>query len=196
MYVVSAFRRTSREVRLKPDTTYNMEPQSALALFPTPYSLWCHSLQELRRPNERDQQFLESESRLPERGRHAPNGLAVGHGLHAAKRVPKQLFDDALLARAAVGDQTADRSRLGECRIRQAGNLAFPVDRQLDGLGGGPSPRTGDLELDRFLVSPAADRVVVFQAEADRIHQPVTARAGRVLDVRLHPLPPRERTFV
>src|SRR5437867_6081950 len=31
MYVVSAFRRTSREVRLKPDTTYYMEPKTALA---------------------------------------------------------------------------------------------------------------------------------------------------------------------
>src|SRR5437867_12707312 len=30
MYVVSAFRRTSREVRLKPDTTYYMEPKTAL----------------------------------------------------------------------------------------------------------------------------------------------------------------------
>src|SRR5213594_3680454 len=29
MYVVSAFRRTSREVRLKPDTTYYKEPKTA-----------------------------------------------------------------------------------------------------------------------------------------------------------------------
>src|SRR5437870_4586384 len=34
MYVVSAFRRTSREVRLKPDTTYYMEPKTALAASP------------------------------------------------------------------------------------------------------------------------------------------------------------------
>src|SRR5213593_4791769 len=32
MYVVSAFRRTSREVRLKLDTTYYMEPKTALGV--------------------------------------------------------------------------------------------------------------------------------------------------------------------
>src|SRR5207249_3826950 len=103
-----------------------------------------------------------------ERRRDTSNDLTIRGSFHPAKRIAEQLLDHAVLAGAAVGEQTSNRPRLGERGVRKAGNLARAVNRQVDGLGRRPSPRTGHLELDRFLVSPFSDGVIVLQAEADR----------------------------
>src|SRR5438477_1967912 len=147
----------------------------------TPSRVALHSLEELRRPHERHEQLPELEPRLAERRIRRLDCLAIGRRLDAAQRVAERLLDDALLARAALGEQPSDLFRIRERAACQAGDLARAVDRQLHFLPRRVAPRA--LELDHFLVAPPSDRVVVLQAEADRIHQPMAARAGRVRDV-------------
>ena len=114
-------------------------------------------VQKLRCAHQRDQQLRESKSRLAERGKTVLDGLAIGGGLHAAVRVAKELLDDALLAAAAVGQQTSDGVGLGEGRIRQAGDLAFAVNRQLDLVAALPlAPGTSNSIASLSLQRPTA----------------------------------------
>src|SRR5258705_13039271 len=115
-----------------------------------PHALWTllHTFEELRRAHQGNQQLLELESRVAERAEDAANGVAVAGPLEPAEREPEHLLDDALLARAARGEDAPDLFRLGERRACQSGDLAFRVDRQLDRPDGALPPPTAALGLD------------------------------------------------
>src|SRR5262249_41845374 len=145
---------------------------------------------------ERDEQLLEFEAGIVKHGERRPNRLAVGGGLRPAERVAEQLLDDALLAGAAAGEQPADLDRIRERAVRETRDLAGPIDSQVEGFRRRLVPAApGALELDQLGLAPVAERVVVLEPEADRIHQAMAACARRVLDVALHPLAPRLRAI-
>src|SRR5262245_37258066 len=111
------------------------------------------SLHELRRAHERDEQLLELDTRLAKGRQRLSNGIAVAARLETAERVAEHLLDDALLARRAGGKEATDLLRLRERRVRQPGDLALAVDRQLNLPGRRPS--SAAFELDR---QPGRDR--------------------------------------
>src|SRR5437762_1249302 len=77
-------------------------------------TLLRQTVQELRRAHQCDEELSELEPRFAEHGVRAAYGFAIRGRLDAAERVAKHLFDDAFLARAAVGQQPANLPRLGE----------------------------------------------------------------------------------
>src|SRR5438309_8445809 len=69
-------------------TVSSVRPQSPVPVLRQP-------VEELRRAHQRDQQLLESESRLAERGKRLSNGLPIGPRLQSGERVAEELLDDA-----------------------------------------------------------------------------------------------------
>src|SRR5436309_8732575 len=116
MYVVSAFRRTSREVRLKPDTTYYMEPKTALGVPALPHD-WVRRI---------------ALPVLPRTDVH-PRGDAdrPRRPVHQARAHPDRAVGDALLvwADAGGGQQRADFGGRLERQRLSIGVEVLPEDQ-------------------------------------------------------------------
>src|SRR5258708_37070590 len=86
----------------------------------TPLWSFLHTLEELRRAHEGDQQLLELESRVAERAERPSNGVAVAGRFETAERESEHLLDDALLARAVGSEGAPDLFWLGRHRSLQS----------------------------------------------------------------------------
>ena len=104
-----------------------------------------------------------------------------------SERVAEHLLDDTSWQNGARRQHAAERARIGERGIRYSGDFSRGVYLDIHRLAPARLARAG-VDVHDFLVAPRADGIVLLEPESDGIHQPMTARARRILRMLDHAL--------